>query len=568
MKNSHALLAAALAATTLFAPSASADPPKAELLIAPWPIAQVEYSPAPVQKNPFPVQRLPMTPNQPAKEVHYYGPSVSSSRVPHIFWPGVKETIEPASGGEASPAISSFVTNLYAPDAQIAVSHHFVVANNTGWMTFYDKLGNQLPTKNSLPTSLSMNTFFAGFLNGKNPDGSTNTQNINTVINLPVTKNYPKCTWTQDQQPQPASGPQESCVQQVYDARVQYDATRNRFWVESAARPLIWQGGPKVDDPQLVHRYILVAVSKTEDPRDGWHQYVLVDDYSDWPRMTINGKHLVIGHQGDKNEFVFDADKLAAGNPGHGDVLLQYFAASSFPEADVIAHVTHHGNTNGMTYLLGIGNQGKSWTVYGIDGRTGGAAATLKKATFSTNGTAAIWVRNNPIYRNGLLYITGALCVTANCTRESIRVLRVPLNPQPNGDLAISTSPGAGYLDTFFGRSGPGDAPGDEVSYHVPSLEVTKNGDMVIAYTRVGVKTQKPLWPEVRYSVITHKGDIKRSRLIKAAASDVQPSVIDDGGGVDLTGAAVDPADDTTVWSINPFGDNNAYHLLISHLRP
>jgi hypothetical protein len=530
------------------------------------PIAQVEYLPPPVPIGPVQSSGpavLALTGKA--------GPVATESgnerpvpRAVHVF-AGGSEPLEGTAPVDAPPAVSAFPTNLWAPDATIAVGHHYIIAANTWSMTYYDKQGNQLPVTNTLPTSLSMNTFFAGFLNGKNPDGTKNTQNINTVINLPATPHFPKCTWTQDQVPQPAAGPEKACVQQVYDARVQWDPSRNRFWVQAAARPLIWSGSgaAQPDDPRLARRFEMIAVSKTEDPRMGWYQYVLVDDYADWPRMTINGRVLVLGHQGDKNVWFLDADKLAAGNPTHGSVELNKFVGAAFPEADVLAYVTHHGNTDGMTYLLGIGNGGKTWTIYGFDGND---PNHLKKQTFSTKDWAPIWVRNNPIFRNGFLYVTGSMAVAPN--RESIRVMRVPLRVQNDRSIVASVLPADGFLDLFFGRNGPGDAPTDLVSYHVPSMEVTSNGDMVIAYTRVGVQTAKPLYPEVRYSVVRAKGQIERSRLVKAATSDVQPDKIDDGGNVDLTAAAIDPVDDRTVWSINPYGDNNGFHFLISQLRP
>jgi hypothetical protein len=553
-------LAACLAgAASSLAPSALAD------TYGP-PIAQVEYVPPPVPIGPAQPPSGPISPLPPQKAA----PETENGnrpvpRIAHVVAAG-GEAAEGSATADAPPAISAFPTNLWAPDASIAVGHHYVVAANTGWITYYDKQGNQLATINPLQTSLSMNAFFAGFLNGKNANGTPNTQNINTIINLPVTPHFPKCTWTQDQSPQPAAGPEKSCVQQVYDARVQWDPWRNRFWVQAAARPLIWAnqtGAAQAEDPRLVRRFEMIAVSKTEDPRMGWYQYVLVDDYADWPRMTVNGRVVALGHQGDKNVWFLDADKLAAGNPGHGSVEINKYIWRAFPESDLLAYVTAHGDTGGMTYLLGVGNGGKTWTVYGFDVND---PDHMKKASFSTNDWAPIWVRNNPIFRGGYIYVTGSMAVASN--RESIRVMRIPVHLQANREVTVSTSGGEGFLDLYFGRNGPGDAPTDLVSYHVPSLEVTSQGAMVLAYTRVGVQTAKPLYPEVRYSVVTANGQIERSRLVKAAASDVEPDSIDGGGSVDLTGAAIDPVDDRTVWSINPYGDNNGYHFLVSQLRP
>ncbi len=467
------------------------------------------------------------------------------------------------------PPLSSFTTNLYAPDATIAVGKDVIVAASSSTLTFYDKKGVMLAPKHNLGTTMSMLNFFGGFFADKLPNGSVNTQNLNRILALPATPNYPACD--------PANyKAQPSCVQEVYDSRVQFDPSRNRFWVQAAARPLIWKNKPPAaETDELYRRFILVAVSKTEDPRDGFCQYVLVDEYADWPRMTIHGKRLVLSHQGGKKVFVFDADKLAAGNPGAGPVLVQKFLESSFPESQVLAQVTHHGNVD-ATYMLGIGDGGKSWTAYAIVPGAPGGGVQLLKTTFTTPDREGIWVRNNPIYRDGKLYITGGDCeewddLAKNkkgyCRRELVRVLRVPLARSGN-KLTVSKDTALGYLDISFGNRGPGDDPSDRVSYSVPALEVTKTGEMVLAYTRVGQMTAKPLFPEARYSVFLHdKPTPHRSALIRAGNSLVS-TVITGGGVIDLTGAAIDPVDDTTVWAIVPYAFNGGYRFTIAQLKP
>src|SRR5262249_41634512 len=117
--------------------------------------------------------------------------------------------------------------------------------------------------------------------------------------------------------------------------------------------------------PTQPRRFIAIAVSRTEDPRKGFHRYALVDEYSDWPKMGVHDHYLVLGHMGSPNVYVFDADKPAAGNPGHGPVRLAKLDASSAPGWQFINPVTHHGPTGGVTFLVGT-NGSDQLTLFGL----------------------------------------------------------------------------------------------------------------------------------------------------------------------------------------------------------
>lgn len=373
-----------------------------------------------------------------------------------------------------------------------------------------------------------------------------------------------------------------ACVQEFYDTRILWDPWRKRFWIESAARNHLWfcKPGDACDQPKQTRtqarRYIAVAVSRTDDPRQGFHRYILVNRYQDWPKMAIHDRYLILGHRAANTIWVFDADKLAAGNPDRGPVRLAKLGERDFPGVRFIAPVTHHGPTNGLTYLLGS-DGGESVRVFALvngdpDRATRPTVIASPPIDLDTDlGT----LEGNAIYRGGALSFTWDQWAPGHEHEyRQIRVVRLPVAPNGRRPTALfaSADPRRGYVSTIIGGREPDDAPGDVMDYEKPALDVSDTGAAVIVYSRKSFRAHVEVPPEVRYSIL-YPGE-QRARpglLVRRGSTSAVPDIDDNGkAGIDLAFAQVDPSDDHTVWIAHAYADARVrwYRQIVAAVRP
>jgi hypothetical protein len=154
-----------------------------------------------------------------------------------------------------------FFPSVSGVDPMIATGHQFVIVTQDHRIAFLDREGNALLSKSGESTNLPATNFFEGFIQEKNLDGSPNDDNINLY------------------------SPHQ--ISEFYDTRCTYDAASKRFAILSAARK------PGTTDT----RFYAFAVSRTEDPRDGFEQYMTTEsNYRDFPRLTVHGNRLLVAH--------------------------------------------------------------------------------------------------------------------------------------------------------------------------------------------------------------------------------------------------------------------------------
>jgi hypothetical protein len=276
--------------------------------------------------------------------------------------------------------------------------------------------------------------------------------------------------------------------------------------------------------------------------------------------MAIHGKYLVLGHRSSPFVYVFDADRLAAGNPDHGPVRLARIDARTLPGGRFLDPVTHYGPTGDVTFLVGTDGSDRL-TVYGLldPDRSRAAAPLVLAGPRLSMGVRLGTFENNAVYRDGKLHLTWDECTPGYdppCPRR-IRVLRVPARRVPGqAEIAASTRPEEGFLSTTFGGREPDDAPGDLADYVKPVLSVTAAGDMVIGYARRGYRTAAPMPFELRYSIFPHGAAGPHPGVLVRRGTWAGAPDIDDNGkaGIDLAGAVTDP-DGRTVWVSHAVSD-------------
>ena len=476
-----------------------------------------------------------------------------------------------APGGppaETSPAPGLTIERPGALDPMLAVGQHFIIESEAGGLRFLDKSGSLLPKHlGGVPVEPGIGAFFAGFTADTDGGGSFNYANINDFTGFPH-----RC------ETYPATYGNHFCIGEFYDARVYFDRFSSRFWVISAARNPVWTS---FDDPKFhsehpgmcgfsqltlgdspvknytgdtglcvqERRYVALAVSKTEDPRDGFHQYMLTDNLpADWPWMAVHGDHVVITHKG--------------GTPNGWP--------ASLPVAEVLAaHDLLVGSRHPALYRLGPEDLGgRTWAlaptqpdepdgptvvltqdgdnigIYGIPaGGSGWSSPGLIKAAVHLADAPSVFQATR---RAGKLYLVGPQVVETladGSKRYSVHVVRLALEHTVGG-FYVSTAPTSAFLDLRFGRNALEDAPGDRISYVKPTLAVNEQGDMLFGYLRSPFVSAQALFPEARYSYWRAvESRPRRSWRLRQGEAPTAPKA-----KIDYLTAVVDPTDDTTFW--------------------
>jgi len=472
--------------------------------------------------------------------------------------PGVAASVQPTS-------FEAFGANA---DPTIAVGHKYIMVINDHWLGFYGRDGKLLPSKNGEKTLMSATEFFRAFWEPKRPDGTANTSNINAHLG------FPPNTLTVDPIKDPSV--QKGAVNEFYDARCFYDPVNRRFFFLAPARNQLWnddaEGNPNGVPDACSRRYFAFAVSKTEDPRDGFEQWMVTEsNCGDWACLAVANGFLTVAHNvpeaGKPLAYVFREADMLAGRPIVGN--WQYYAAD-FPGARKVLPVTQYGDSGGITYFVGV--TPSPWNRIKVFGFLAPADPKTIPPLLSRDFDVDPSMRSqidNPKYRNGALY----LCCHSIGVEGSlqVRIMRL-LFKYTNGQiLGTASGPGpGGFLDYTFGQNGPGDEPTDLVSYEMPALAVNKDGDCAIVYGRIGVKTAQPLYPEVRYSMLYHNESYTRpSRLVRKGeffpTPKTAPSEV-----LDVTNAVVDPVDDKTLWLCHAYANKtqNRYWIVIARVKP
>ena len=465
-------------------------------------------------------------------------------------------------GSVVSIAPSSFDTFTTAYDPAIAVGHKYLLVISDHKISFYGRDGKLLPSKNGEKTSLSATEFFSAFWEPKRPDGTVNDANVNAHLG------FPSNTLTVDPQKDPSG--QLGAINEFYDSRCCYDRASRRFIFLSAARNQLWFNDPKTNPggkyDGCVRRYFAFALSKTEDPRDGFNQWITLEsNYADWPRMSLANGSFLVAHNSPESGKPFatvfrysdmQADKAAPAN-------WRYYAAD-FPSSAKVLPVSIYGDSFGASYFVGVTKP--TWNPIKVYGFSTPSSWNSKAPLYTADidlSTPMDFHIDNPKFRNHAIYFCSNLKVVSD--RYHVRVARVPTVWAGN---KIVCSTGAGYWDHYFGRNGPGDAPDDLVSYLRPALAVNKNGDCAIVYGRVGVTTAKPLYPEARYSLFYHNESKPRpSSVLRTGDFSPSKSITD---RLDLVNATVDPIDDTTLWFCHGYAKKsvNDYMMVVGKVKP
>lgn len=488
-----------------------------------------------------------------------------------------KDIIDGLDTQSFQPSVPTSVKpRLASPDAMIAVGFNHFIVSNAGTIVFFDKKTmKRLDSKKGEPTRLPTTDFFATFITGKPALVLHNEHSINRHLALPPNPPHtyrPYHTCDPDN-PKPTV----PCINSFFDTRIYFHRTgpsTGRFFIAAEARAepkAIDSSGAECDtcskdppsdgDPdcqnlnmpanQLNRRYFAFAVSKTEDPRDGFYQWMTTEPHIlDWPILTVDGKILAISAGVDPKKlnvspigmkpqmYLFALEDLLYGRryPKSHKLFIWKTAGGDVVDEHVVPF-SHYGDTANRMFF--------------VQARESGGVSTVNIYSFlhpsdwknfpplERTEVTLKFKLNNPMqgatFRNGKIYLASDADPEGEYSKQFIRVVRLPLTNLTTEPQA-STNAADGYLYAKIGKHALNETV--DVEYDNPSITANKDGNIVTVYRR-----KDPIKPEARYS-IWFPGEQKprRSNLLLKGDCNVG------GGKLDFQTAVVDPADDQTVW--------------------
>jgi hypothetical protein len=373
-------------------------------------------------------------------------------------------------------------------------------------------------------------------------------------------------------------------------------------------------------------RYTVIAISKTEDPREGFHEYMFAEG-GDFVRPVVDEEVLALTGDrtgGGSAVFLLSTDDLAKGAK---DPRAQRYEQATF--GTNMVPVVSHGPMTHMLVSEWPGSETEAVKLYAFSHALDGKPPIT--GTIPVKSARQLMLPNpngvpTPVFRDGHLYFatvdawdgkTATFCLRdeAQWVRTLIPTAGIKSKNQAQLDALKALGPcrirlvgldvtigtkditGKKIVDFSFGGRDKGDPADTVISYSMPSIEITKAGDVVVVFERTQYNTldlSKEIYPEARYRVLYHQdnGKIRGSAVLsKGTCCDPHPSPnVKFGDTVtlpkqdsiwtrDITAAVLDPDDEQTVWmagafgidpSTNPsdYGKPTAYQLVIGAVHP
>jgi hypothetical protein len=199
---------------------------------------------------------------------------------------------------------------------EVVAGKNVILTSNSGAFAFFNRDGSALDAGFGNGNVVTAAELFDQFVHVSSPIFI----NANLPPAPPSSAAYANCDATHDA-PSNANTPafSSSCIigDYFYDSHSTYDPVHDRFILATHVRNNNWTNpvpsggianpGPGVDP--YCWRYLLIAVSKSENPADGFYLYQSAEYYSDWPRVGVSGNYYVVSYHGESSYAEYDAHK-------------------------------------------------------------------------------------------------------------------------------------------------------------------------------------------------------------------------------------------------------------------
>jgi hypothetical protein len=497
-------------------------------------------------------------------------------------WPkeGVGELVPNAPGEPIDdPQMqTAIISELGQEDLALAVGRKAVVMHDGGGtMVFYDRAGRRLPAKyckagttstpgNPCPaisTEVSLKSLIGAVLDGDLPNGSPNEQSL--LRHLSKNK---YCD------PDVASSSHNDCTWGTYDGRAYYDKERGRFFIMVGVKNDVGREG--------AHQAL--AVSKSEDPRDGFWVYMSGEQKTtDAPRIGVAANMLLLGNSlvgGDLIPalHVFNTDALA--NPLDTNGAFRHVSTSKVPRSEVgkdwVRPVAQYGTMPyAIVFRYDPASNVKNFELFAIKPpwgppiitngppsispavSVGSASYTLSEGMGVAGMPADAVVKADPLpalpgqYSGRLLFSAER---DAGGTSLDVTAVKLPFRMSAGGFSGSAP-------ETFFGPC-PGRTGSAVVSCAHPAI-AENQGKTVLSYVRYSPGTED-IFPTAQIDLL-NSSDFSKidTRNIKTGRARY-PDFLD---GPDTSAAAPDPIDNT-LWVLQIFAGTSSIDVALGRVNP
>jgi hypothetical protein len=315
------------------------------------------------------------------------------------------------------------------------------------------------------------------------------------------------------------------------DGRVVFDQYHKRFFMVFQAR-----------EPITILNRLLIAVSKSEDPRDGWWTYADTvgtqkDPGQDYQWLGVNSTYLLVANNQGKGQpltkyyYMYPTADLAAGKP-YSRLDPKISAPNAVPcvhdtttqdafwvQRDDSTHASVWAVRNGQVTSRQVKIQTSTGPVGGVE---------LGGETVDYNHIIG-WTPQNAQFRNGrIAWVSNDGHTWAGQSSSNSAVRLVQLNVTKFFDSVPSITV---EIDRVFGRASVGDPAGVVYDYGWPAVATNANSDIVVG----SVRSHPTIFPECRASVwLAGQPDISSSVLLAKSTSPLTE--------FHMAGACADPA--------------------------
>jgi hypothetical protein len=159
----------------------------------------------------------------------------------------------------------------------------------------------------------------------------------------------------------------------------------------------------------------------------------------------------------------------------------------------------------------------------------------------------------NPVFRDGKIYIAGFYKSIWTLQYE-MNLVRLSVGRSSDGSSIWAQK----EVDHKVTRS---------LSHGWPALEVNKENNLVVSFIRAGLRPTDYSPADARYSVwYAGESELRDSAPLKCHQG--EPTSAPPEPDVDLTGVALDPSDNQTVWMSQAHWDNGHYRVVVGAVKP
>lgn len=499
-------------------------------------------------------------------------------------WPPINSVADYTGPVVLAPEATTFDVPVGGSsfDLIAAAGHDAVGIAFDASVYFYDKAGNPL-SGGGLTASgkLPLDQMFAEFVRPSPVvPGQEAPNDVNQYVGFPAACDGPEY---------PTTLGNGYCVSSApYDTRVHFDPVGGRFVILANLRNRLWTNyfGNKYDDPdlsdeelyeldydeeidgcgaysgpsgttavpegehcKLARRLMAIAVSRTDDPRDGFFTWVFVENrYRDWPWMAIDDDWVILSSHGDEDPASPATTLVSLADLRAGKARPQYvhYFASDLGGRTKAEPPQQLGTWSGRSLVVDVSDT--SWWMFALPHPPQPYDKQPAKMLATTLTDAPGFSRERAVFRGGRLHLMGQIENDVegepDLVESKVKHVRVPLWLS-SGVPTISTSTAQGYKATLH-------YPGPGRRLDEPVAAVNGAGEVLFAWGYSGVDPSGEVAPRVEHTML-RKGASSwdTRRVFRAGDGFVEgyPSA-----QIKAIATAVDPIDDRTFWVVHKYG--------------